>query len=218
MSETIGVGNAAVFWRRLCSRLKQFFTHAVKTGLIASNPFDELRTASVENTDRMVYVDASEVCKLIDSTDNTDLNMTLLLTRFAGLRRHECSLLKWQDFDWRKRQITIRSNKTPAKRVAPIFTGELREGLLEVKQQKGKMVRWEAESQGSVSCLKKHCTKIGFDLWDKPFQNLRASLLTDLLETHPIKDVCTWLGNSEQVAMKHYAMARNENMRLAAGL
>ena len=38
---------------------------------------------------------------------------------------------------------------------------------------------------------------------------MRASRETELLAKYPIKDVCGWIGNSQAVAMKHYAMARD---------
>jgi hypothetical protein len=64
--------------------------------------------------------------------------------------------------------------------------------------------------------LRKHCERAGLDLWEKPFQNLRASKVTDLLDRFPIKDVCSWLGNSPDVAFKHYAMSRNANFAAEA--
>jgi hypothetical protein len=37
-------------------------------------------------------------------------------------------------------------------------------------------------------------------------QNLRATRETELLAHYPAKDVTSWLGNSPDVANKHYAM------------
>lgn len=47
---------------------------------------------------------------------------------------------------------------------------------------------------------------------------LRASRETELLDEFPIKDVCTWIGNSQVIAMKHYAMMRESSFARAAGL
>ena len=40
--------------------------------------------------------------------------------------------------------------------------------------------------------------------WPRPFQNLRASRETELVERFPIHTVTSWLGNSPRIAMKHY--------------
>jgi len=72
------------------------------------------------------------------------------------------------------------------------------------------MVRWEAESEASVRSFKQHCERIGSELWQKSFQNCRASLVTNLLEEHSVKDVCTWLGNSE--ATKNHPWAAKNRM------
>jgi hypothetical protein len=42
--------------------------------------------------------------------------------------------------------------------------------------------------------------------WPKLMQNLRATRETELLAHYPAKDVTRWLGNSPQVANRHYAM------------
>jgi hypothetical protein len=46
--------------------------------------------------------------------------------------------------------------------------------------------------------------------WEKLFQNCRASRETELMGEYPNKDGSQWLGNSVPVAMKHYAMSRDE--------
>lgn len=47
------------------------------------------------------------------------------------------------------------------------------------------------------------CTSGCWCGWPKLIQNLRA---TELLAHYPAKDVTSWLGNSPDVANKHYAM------------
>ena len=40
---------------------------------------------------------------------------------------------------------------------------------------------------------------------------MRASRQTELLAQFPAADVCDWLGNTQAVAMKHYAMATSDS-------
>ncbi len=57
--------------------------------------------------------------------------------------------------------------------------------------------------------------RAGIKPWPKLFQNLRATCETELLEKYSPKNVCSWIGNSEAVAMKHYAMATDESFTRA---
>ena len=51
--------------------------------------------------------------------------------------------------------------------------------------------------------------------WPKLYQNLRATRQTELLAQFSAKDVCDWLGNSQAVAMKHYAMPTDDSFQRA---
>ncbi|MGB8853740.1 MAG: hypothetical protein WCC69_09260 [Pirellulales bacterium] len=46
--------------------------------------------------------------------------------------------------------------------------------------------------------------RAGLKPWPRPFHNLWASRETELMHKHPIHVVTAWLGNSPQIAMKHY--------------
>lgn len=46
--------------------------------------------------------------------------------------------------------------------------------------------------------------RAGLIPWPKTFQNLRSSRQTELAETFPIQCVCAWIGNSTEIARKHY--------------
>jgi integrase len=202
--------------RKRCSRCKQLFTRLVDDGIIGSNPFISVPTASVDNPDNMEYVEAERVIQVIKSIDKPELKLMLALCRFGGLRKHECSLIRWQDicFDEEPPSMTIASNKT-GKRVCPLFPA-LREQIEPMRKRAGRVqARWDPDSNAPVTALRKWADKNGVVLWKKPFQNLRASLETELFAEFPIKDVTMWLGNSPTVAMKHYAMARNHNFAAA---
>ena len=56
--------------------------------------------------------------------------------------------------------------------------------------------------------------------WAKTFQNLRSTRETELfkLTSGNIKAVCTWIGNSPEVALKHYAQITEADSREAAKL
>ena len=53
--------------------------------------------------------------------------------------------------------------------------------------------------------------RAGLDPWPKLWQNLRASRQTELEEQFPSHVVCQWMGNSQQVARKHYLQVTDEH-------
>src|SRR4029453_11508119 len=63
--------------------------------------------------------------------------------------------------------------------------------------------------------LKRIIDRAGMKAWPKLFHNLRASRQTELLDRFPVKAVCTWLGNSQPVALEHYAQVTAEHFRTA---
>ena len=63
--------------------------------------------------------------------------------------------------------------------------------------------------------LLKIIARAGLKPWPKLFQNLRASRQTELLNRFPIKAVCDWLGNSQPVAIEHYAQVTAEHFQTA---
>ncbi|MGN6725260.1 MAG: hypothetical protein ACTHLZ_05050, partial [Tepidisphaeraceae bacterium] len=55
----------------------------------------------------------------------------------------------------------------------------------------------------------------GIRLWGKPWQNMRATRETELIERLNLKEACTIIGNSEIVALQHYQMLRPQFMESA---
>lgn len=58
----------------------------------------------------------------------------------------------------------------------------------------------------------RYVEQVGVERWPRLFHNLRASALTDLAEKYPLPQVCKWLGNSVDVAMRHYVMLRGVDL------
>ena len=54
------------------------------------------------------------------------------------------------------------------------------------------------------SFIAKTATRAGIVLWVKPFQNMRSTRATELIEIYPAHIVNAWLGHTEAVAMAHY--------------
>jgi integrase len=54
------------------------------------------------------------------------------------------------------------------------------------------------------SFITRVAVRAGTELWTKPFQNMRSTRATELIEDYPAHIVNSWLGHTEAVAMAHY--------------
>ena len=218
--------------RRKTGQARQFFNYAMKAKLVDENPFTELPATVYGNDDRKFEVTRGMAAKMLEHAPGAEWEAIIALARFGGLRApSEVMELKWEDIDLENRRMCIYATKTAHHRnkgirFCPIFP-ELfpyLERLAELAKYRGaKPTDYViSKPRGSESVLRKPFMAIlkraGIPVYPKLFQNLRASRETELMDEYPIKDVCSWLGNSPKVAMEHYAMTRQDSFARAAGL
>ena len=55
----------------------------------------------------------------------------------------------------------------------------------------------------------------GLTPWPRIFHNLRSTRQTELEEQFPSHVVCRWIGNSQQVAQKHYLQVTDDHYQRA---
>ncbi len=151
--------------------------------------------------------------KLIDTAPDVEWKLIIALARFGGLRSpSETLALKWADVDWAGKRITIPSPKTERQakpyRIVPLFP-ELRKYL---------EAAFDAAEPGTVYCVTRYrgadCNlrtqllriirKAGLQPWERLFHNLRASRQTELTDEYPAHVVADWMGNSPEIADRHY--------------
>ncbi len=208
--------------RRRTGRVRQFFGYAIKQGVITSNPFNGLPASVHGNTKRQEFVSRQTIELALESATCPDLRAIIALSRYGGLRiPGEPIRLTWQDVDLEAGRLTIHAEKTEhyedgGFRFCPIFP-ELRPFLqhlyerakpgIDCPMSDPVITRWRSKDQNIRTAFLKVLKQAGITPWPKLFHNLRASRQTELLGEFPVKDVCSWLGNTEAVAMKHYAMA-----------
>lgn len=204
--------------RRRIGRAKQIFASAIKHKLIKDNPFKKEICSVGANEERMVFVPQDATEHLIRSLDCEDLKIIVALARYGGLRRHECLTQKWEDVDLINGRMIVRSDKTPPIRSCPIFA-ELRPHLLRAKEMAPEGAvrlqnRYHLKANPSTTLVKK-IREAGLKPWPKTLQNLRASRESELMARYPAKDVTSWIGNSPQIAFKHYAMTLSDSFAKA---
>jgi len=218
--------------RRRTGIATQIFNYAIKHKWIDDNPFKDLPCTVHENARRQYFVPVADVQLAIDTAPNAEWRAIIALSRYGGIRiPSELTAMTWADVDIEGRRMTIRASKTEHHadagiRVCPIFP-ELMPYLndLYILAQENKRTPddFVFETRGSETIYRSGFLRIlrraKIAPWVKLFHNMRASRQTELFDSgYPIKSVCKWLGNSPQVAMKHYAMAREEHLDRASEL
>jgi integrase len=188
--------------RRRMGIAKQFLRAAVRRKLIPDNP------------ERLYFVSREEAEAVLDACPTAQWRLVFALCRYGGLRcASEVARLKWGDVNWEKMRFTVHASKTEHEadagiRVVPVFP-ELYPHLREA---------FEEAQPGAVYCcpqfphanqmyrkyIVRFIRQAGLKPWPKLFQNLRSSRETELAEKYPVHVACAWIGNSPQVAAKHY--------------
>jgi integrase len=213
--------------RKRLGNAKMFFEAAVRRKLLEENPFIGQATATRENAKRYYFVTPEEAQAVLDACPGAEWQLVFALARYGGLRcSSEVSRLKWSDINWEKGRFVVHATKTEHNpdggvRVVPIFE-ELAPYLCEAFAQ---------AEPGAVYCcpqfrnpyqkyrgvILKAIAQAGLEPWPKLFQNCRSSKETELAGEYPIQVVCKWIGNSPQVAAKHYLQVTEDHYDRAAG-
>ena len=215
-----GLAEATV--RRNCGYARQWFTYAIKRGYIQVNPFADVPTAVTGNAERQRYISDSDARKVLEKLPDANWRLLFALARWGGLRTpSEPRVLTWQDVDWENRRLIVRSPKTEhhaghAHRVIPLFAdieGPLREVFEQAPEGSLNVLPFLGSRTGASlrKPLEKAILAAGLTVWPRLWHNLRASRQTELEEHHPSHVVCSWLGNSQAVAQKHYLQVRDSD-------
>jgi integrase len=213
--------------RRRCGIAKQFFRSALRRRLIRENPFADMKGCAVKaNASRHYFISREEAQAVLDACPDAQWRLLFALSRFGGLRCPSEHLgLRWGDVDWERGRITVHSPKTEhheggESRQVPIFP-ELRPYLEEVFEQAEPGTEWIITRYRNCNAnlrtqLKRIIKRAGLTSWSKLFQNLRSTRETELAETYPLHVVCTWIGNSQAVAAKHYLQVTDADYERAS--
>ena len=205
---------------------KQFFQDAVDRELIRKNPFGDLESSRKANKGREFFVGRAVAEQVLEACPDVEWKLLFALCRFGGLRcPSEVLGLRLADVVWEKDRFMVRSPKTEhhegkASRWVPIFP-ELRPYLTAAWEkatvgQEYFLDRFQGKSEAYFrTMLLKALRRAGLAPWPKLFQNLRSSRQTELEESFPSHVVCSWIGNSPQVARAHYLQITEDHFRRA---
>ena len=204
---------------REVKRARQFFKAANRRGLIPGNPFAEVKGGSQVNSSRNFFVTREAAAAVLSACPDNEWRLIFALSRFEGVRcPSETLQLRWQDVDWDRSRILIRGGKTKP-RVIPLFDevrpflerafADAKEGAVYV------VARYRSDNTNLRTQLLRILANASIAAWPRPFHNLRASRETELANEFPIHVVCEWIGNSAEVARKHYLQVTEEHFEKA---
>lgn len=198
---------------------RQFFDFARRKQYVAFNPFEGVRLPPQDNPERLFYVPRKSIEKVLKQVTDPEFRLVIALGRYAGLRiPSEAKQLRWSDLNWAKRTVRITAPKksgdaAAGQRVCRLFD-ELVPFLEAIGIPGTESTGHVLSSLQSISRTNlrtqfgRYVDRAKVKRWPRLFQNLRASALTDLAEQYPLPWVCKWLGNSVDVAMRHYVMLK----------
>ncbi len=206
---------------------------AVSMGLIATNPWQQVRHKRFDVSERRAYVPVSVIKQAMEYAPNVWWRLLLALARFAGLRiPSEAFRLTWEGVNWEKGRLIVPCQKTAGQgkpfRVVPLFPAL--KPYLEAA--------WEATKEGEVfvfpadfrkraegprgwnGCnlrqgLLRILRRAGIEPWPRLWHSLRASCESDLAAAFPLATVAKWLGNTPSIALRHYVDPTDQMFELA---
>jgi integrase len=211
---------------RTVKRAKQFFRTAVRKKIIRENPFEDVKPPSQANPSRSFFITPEMTRKVIEACPDVEWRLIFALSRYGGLRcPSEHFGVKWSDVDWERDRLLVHAPKTEhhedrGERWIPLFP-ELRVILEEAFDQAEEgavyvINRYRDPKQNLRTQLLRIIRRAGLTPWPKLFHNLRASRETELAETYPLHVVCSWIGNTEMIAAKHYLQVTEDHFKQGA--
>ena len=203
---------------------KAIFGAAADEDLLVFNPFSRLKSTAPPPDKTWHYVDRSTLRELLDACPNDGWRLLLALCRLAGLRRGEALRLRWSEVDLKTRRLTVQNPggyRTSKKRtrVLPIDP-ELYELLrvIRVRRDDGGPMIGGIGVSNVWRDFQMITKRAGVEPWSRWCHTLRKNCETDWANEFPIHVVAEWLGNSPEVAMRHYVRAEDAHYREASGL
>jgi len=229
---------------RAMRRAITFFKFAQKSKFVLDNPFSGIKLPKQTNPDRMQFIDQATIQKVLDHCPSTQWKLIVCLARVGGLRiPSELVGLTWECIHWDKNTMTVLSPKTEhieggKSREVPLFP-EIRNLLQETLKHATDGKKMIFPKIFTVTNLRRGLTRIienaGVPVWEKLFQNLRASRATELANAFPAAQIKSWLGNlpdnmetephkalvdsarilghSPKVSNEHYQLNLQENLQ-----
>ncbi len=204
-----GVSKATV--KTHVGNAKTIFNAAVDRELIVRSPFDRL-TGGATASNNTRYITQAETDKLLAAAPDLRYRALLGLARLAGLRTpSETHVLTWQDVDWQRARLTVRSAKTEhhvgkAQRIVPIVPAlmAILQDAFDAADEGVQRIVTLGRGGNIRRVMLRIIERAGVEPWRDLWQVMRRSREKEWAMRFPQYAVSQWIGHSIQVSGKHY--------------
>ncbi|MGP1346257.1 MAG: tyrosine-type recombinase/integrase [Phycisphaerales bacterium] len=204
---------------------RQFWGWCVNAGMVSENPWLAVKAGSERNPERIHFVPRDVFTKVLDACPTLQWRLFLSLLRFGGMRCGEALALRWSDVNFARRRLWVTSSKTAHHagghgRWCPLFPeleALLAQAFAEAEDGADRVLTEFRPAYNPHTHTRRLIKRAGVSEWPKVLHNLRASRQIELCEDHPLHVVCSWLGNSDTVALRHYLRVRDADFDKATG-
>ena len=202
---------------RRCGRIREMFGFAVAKQWLAANPFAGIRRTKEADRSRDHFVDRETINRILEASSCLEFRAVVALARFGGLRTpSEILSLTWDAVDFDGDWLLVDDVKRKDVRRVPLFA-EMQPHLdalwQDAPEGEGRLLPELHGITGAAlrNRLAKICKRLGIKLWPKPWQNMRATRETELLDEFAPHIVHQWIGHTGQVSADHYAQITKEH-------
>ena len=213
--------------------VKQWFLFAVSRGWLEKSPFENIPAPVPVNPERQYFISQEESEKILEACPNQRWRALFVLSRYIGIRiPSELYTLKWSDVHFSDPSkdgeagrgfIYIHDQKRKhhgdnmALRRSPLWANVERELIAlynEAKEGEEFLFPEVKKSSNLRTDFVRIVKRAGVEVYPKIFHNLRSSCETEY-ERAGVKPTvyCRWLGNSPQVAVRHYVQYGEEDFQ-----
>lgn len=204
--------------KRRAGRAKQFFAHAVRKGILSRNPFDGLRCRVGGSPERLRFIPAATIEKVLAQITDPEFRAVVVLARWGGLRiPSEIGRMKWGDVNFATKRMLVRVPKLEhiegkGTRTVPLFP-EVEKALLALYSEpfgaeEKVFPRLGHAAMNLRTQFERYILRAGVEPWPKLWQNLRATRATELAEQYPSHVATAWMGHTQAIAEAHYWQTR----------
>ncbi|MEM4244914.1 MAG: tyrosine-type recombinase/integrase, partial [Candidatus Nanoarchaeia archaeon] len=196
--------------------LKFFHENVLNTG------FEEKLPLARKSLKLPLVLSKEEINKMIEATNNLKHKLVIMFLYYAGLRLDEVRNLKWEDVDFDREIIHLKTAKGDKERIVFLHKklidmlkmyGTKEEGLIFVSQREGKYnkrtIQQIVKSASKKAGIKKNITP----------HTLRHSFATHLLESGAdIRHIQQLLGHKDLKTTQIYTHVANKEIKKLANL
>jgi integrase len=209
--------------------VKMVFTWAVDQEWLAKSPLKNIPQGSFRNREKDRIISMDKYAKLLDACPNQEWRTILALARIGGLRcPSELKQLRWSDMNWAENRFLVHSPKTERhaghrERIVPLFP-ELRAeldrlffSLDEDDDNEFVIEQYRRSCWNLGTYFQQIAHRAGLGTIVSPFVNMRRSRSNEVRRQFGDLKERLWIGHSEAVMEKHYAILSDDEFSEAAG-